>query len=416
MSHSTTLGERLRVLRRARKLSTTQLAQRVAISPSYVQKLESGARKAGPDLLASLSQALRCPPEALSGAPALPRDEERSQRDALSLLPRLRRLMLCHEAPEDLDRAPRPLPVLAAEVDRIAAARRDGRYLSSAPALPAVLRELTHTALTATAEDEARAAYRHLARTYRAVNSLAHKTGHHDLSLTALDRVRWAAARSGDPLLETTAGYLLAGAMLREGAHEAAHRRLTALRTALRRTRPERTAPTAEEAAVDGALLLKLAAVETRRNALLPARAHLREAAEISRRAGDRDSQAYETFFGPTNIRIHQVHVLVGTGEPERALAALRQWGDDGQEEWSPPTGTPGERAARHHLEVATARLATGDRTGAFAELGQARRIAPNLVRYHRHAQETAAALIRLDRHPANELTAFGQWAGITGR
>jgi transcriptional regulator with XRE-family HTH domain len=44
MSENLTLGDRLRIARRTRKLSAAQLAQKVAVSPSYVQKLESGAR------------------------------------------------------------------------------------------------------------------------------------------------------------------------------------------------------------------------------------------------------------------------------------------------------------------------------------------------------------------------------------
>ena len=59
------LGDRLRVARKTRGLSAAQLAQRVAVSPSLVQKLESGARKATPSLILALSRALHFGPDVL---------------------------------------------------------------------------------------------------------------------------------------------------------------------------------------------------------------------------------------------------------------------------------------------------------------------------------------------------------------
>ncbi|MFF2928069.1 helix-turn-helix domain-containing protein [Streptomyces celluloflavus] len=56
------LGDRLRVARKTRGLSAAQLAQRVAISVSLLQKLESGARKATPSLILALARALHFGP------------------------------------------------------------------------------------------------------------------------------------------------------------------------------------------------------------------------------------------------------------------------------------------------------------------------------------------------------------------
>lgn len=67
MSESLTLGDRLRAARRTRNPSTAQLAQKVAVSASYIQKLESGARKALPSLVLSLAKALHFGPEVLTG-------------------------------------------------------------------------------------------------------------------------------------------------------------------------------------------------------------------------------------------------------------------------------------------------------------------------------------------------------------
>ncbi|MFJ8602272.1 helix-turn-helix domain-containing protein [Streptomyces shenzhenensis] len=410
MSENLTLGDRLRVARRTRNLSTAQLAQKVAVSASYIQKLESGTRKASPSLVLSLAKALHFGPEVLTGQPYYGEPEAEDRVHAV--IPELRRLLLCYDSPDDLDIAPRTLPVLASEVDQVAALRRDARYAPMGPLLPPIITELTHVALGGRNGEQVKAFW-HLARAYRAVNSLAHKMGHHDLSNTALERVRWAADRSGDPLMQFTAGYLVAGAMLRQGAYSSARRKLVALRTELERLQPERSF-SADALAVDGALLLKLAVLEARENNPHRADAYLREAEQVARMAGNRDSLAYEMSFGPTNIRIHEVHTLIDMGDTEQALARLSEWSPVSGGEWAPPATTVGERSSHHFIDVASAKLAMGDRAGAFADLKQARKVAPNHTRFHPSVRETTAALLRMDSHPSNELSTFGSWAGTS--
>jgi transcriptional regulator with XRE-family HTH domain len=410
MSENLTLGDRLRTARRTRKLSAAQLAQKVAVSPSYVQKLESGARKASPSLTLALAKALRFGPEVLTGQPYY--GEPEAEDGVHAVIPELRRLLLCYDSPDDLEIAPRALPVLASEVDQVAALRRDARYAPMGPLLPPIITELTHVALGGGNGDRSKAFW-HLARAYRAVNSLAHKMGHHDLSNTALERVRWAADRSGDPLMQFTAGYLVAGAMLRQGAYSPARRKLLALRTELERFQPERSF-TDDALAVDGALLLKLAVLEARENNSDRADAYLREAEQVAALAGNRDSLAYEMSFGPSNIRIHEVHAMIDMGDTEQALARLTEWSPVSGGEWAPPSTTVGERSSHHFIDVASAKLAVGDRAGAFADLKRARKVAPNHTRFHPSVRETAAALLRMDAHPSNELSAFGSWTGIS--
>ncbi|MFJ7164140.1 helix-turn-helix domain-containing protein [Streptomyces globosus] len=409
MSENLTLGDRLRIARRTRKLSAAQLAQKVAISPSYVQKLESGARKASPSLVVALARALHFGPEVLTGQPYY--GEPEAEDGVHAVIPDIRRIMLCYDTPDELEIAPRPLSVLASEVDQVAALRRDARYAPMGPLLPPIITELTHLALTSRNGDQAKAFW-HLARAYRAVNSLAHKMGHHDLSNTALERVRWAADQSGDPLMKFTAGYLVAGAMLRQGAYSSARRKLQALRQELERLQPERSF-TNDALAVDGALILKLAVLEARENNPDRADDYLREAEAVARMAGNRDSLAYEMSFGPTNIRIHEVHAMIDMGDTEQALARLTEWSGVAGEDWVPPASTVGERSSHHFIDVASAKLAVGDRAGAFADLRRARKVAPNHTRFHPSARETMAALLRMDAHPSNELSAFGSWAGV---
>ncbi|MFC8124452.1 helix-turn-helix domain-containing protein [Streptomyces sp. NPDC057302] len=403
------VAKRLKTARKMRGLSAAQLAQRVNISDSYLKKIEAGSRKASARLLLDLARALHIGPEVLTGQPyyGSPEAEDRIQ----AVVPELRRLLLCYDSPDDLVTGPRSLAVLGSEVDQIAALRRDAKYAPMGPLLVPVVSELTHIALAGHNEDTTRTAYGHLARSYRAVNSLAHKMGHHDLSNTALERVRWAADRSGDPLMQVTASYLVAGAMLRTGAYQPARKLLDGLRPELERLMPER-AYSAEALALDGAIALKLAVVEARSGNRDAAEGYLEEAESISAWAGDVDSDAYEMSFGPTNIKIHRVHALIDACDTEQAVARLREWGTDGRV-WTPPSSTVGERASHHHIDTAHARLAEGDVRGAFGDLKQARLIAPNHTRFHPSARETTAALVRQDRSPSEELTHFAQWQGV---
>lgn len=287
--------------------------------------------------------------------------------------------------------------------------------------MPPVLTELTHVALsdrayvpgTTWSARDRQTAFFHLARAYRAVNSLAHKMGHVDLSNTALERVRWAAEQSGDPLMQVTAGYLVAGAMLRQGAFASARRKLLGLRAELERQQPEE-AYSLDALAVDGALVLKLAVIAARRNAPDAARDWLEEARQVAAAMGNVDSLAYETSFGPTNIRIHEFHTLVDVCATDEALARVRAWGRG--EEWAPPAGTVGERASHHYIDLAHAKVAESDRAGAFEALRTARRIAPNHTRFHPSARETAGVLLRTDRHPSDALLQFATWTGIHSR
>ncbi|MEU9396436.1 helix-turn-helix transcriptional regulator [Streptomyces sp. NPDC048324] len=410
MAENVTLGDRLRIARKIRRLSVAQLAQKVAVSPSYIEKLESGKRKAPLSLVLALAKALHFGVEVLTGQPYY--GEPEAEDGVHAVIPELRRIMLCYDTPDELDAAPRALPVLASEVDQVAALRRDARYAPMGPLLAPIITELTHVALNAQGDEE-RMAFWHLARAYRAVNSLAHKLGHHDLSTTSLERVRWAADQSRDPLMQVTAAYLVTGAMLRQGAYSSARRKLLALRRELERIQPERSY-TEDALAVDGALLLKLAVLEARENNPDHASDYLREAEQVSRMAGDRDSLAYEMSFGPTNIRIHELHAMIDMGDTEQALARLGEWAPSSGGEWMPPSTTVGERSSHHFIDVASAKLTTGDRAGAFADLQRARKVAPNHVRFHPSVRETTSALLRLETHPSNELSAFGSWAGLT--
>lgn len=407
---TTNVGREIRKMRKVRRLTVRQLADRVTISTSMLEKIESGNRQASSGLIAALARALSVGPDRLTGQPYMAGAEAEDRVQAV--IPDLRRILLTYNTPDDLTVAPRPLPVLAAEMATIAQLRQDGRYVQLAPLLPGILEELTHTALGARREDEQRVAYWWLARGYRAANSLAHKLGYHDLSATAVERTHWAADRSGDPLMQATAAYLRAGAMLRMGALGSARRILEGLEQEVERLAPE-AAMNDAQIALQGAILLKLAVLEARAQRPEAAWQRLAEARACAGLVGG-DSAHYEMSFGPSNVRIHQVAMLIEQGDTGQALARLREWGaDQDSVEWELPAGLAAERSSHHHIDVAVARLTEGDRDGSLADLLAARGASPAHTRYHPTVRSTTGTLVRLDRGQNDKLLQFARWVGV---
>jgi transcriptional regulator with XRE-family HTH domain len=407
--HTDSVGARIRQWRHTRLLSAQQLADKVHISANYLLKIESGRRTASRRVLLDLARALRVGIEVLDGQPEYGEPEQ--QEGVHAVMPELRRILLCYDQPDDLENAPRPLVVLGAEVDQVSAMRRDTLYATMGPLLAPLITELSHVALGATDEGEERRAFAHLALAYRAVNSLAHKLGYHDMSSTAIERLRWAASRAGDPLLEVMAEHLRLGALLRSGAYGQASRLIAQMEARLARIAGGRWDDTSRAAL--GAVRLKEVMVRARLGDVEGAMRMVEDAEEIAAASGGRDGVYYESTFGPTNIRIHEVAALVDIGDTAAAVRRVREWGrEQGRELWTPPRGTAPERSSHHHIDFAQAQLAEGDRAGAFVSLQEARRIAPQHTRFRPQARETVATLIRLERDAPETLAGLARWMG----
>jgi transcriptional regulator with XRE-family HTH domain len=376
------------------------LAEAVRISPSLLEKIERGDRNPDPSLIVALSKALRVGPDRLYGQPYLNGTER--EEGAQAVIPDLRRVLWTYDAPENLHAAPRPLSVLAAEMERVSQMRRDCRYTPMGAMLPGLLTELTHVALSSSGTQQAKAFW-WLALGYRAANSLCHKLGYHDLSMTAIERVKWAAARSDDPFMGVVGDYLLLGALLRQGAWEATDKLTALLKDELRGITDNVWNDTGR--GLMGSIILKEATALARRGDLDGCMTLLDEAGELADASRNVDGLYYETSFGPGNIMIHKVHALNnvkdGAGEAVRIA--------DGFE---PSETLPGERSSHHYIDLASAQLATNDRTGSLDSLWKARDIAPNHTRFHPTTRSTAAVLARLDRSTTERVTEYARWCG----
>jgi transcriptional regulator with XRE-family HTH domain len=400
VSEPSTIGKRIRAARKMRHMTVQALADAVNISPSLLEKFERGDRTPSPRHVLDLAKALRIGPDRLHGQPFLNGSE--SEDGVQAVIPDLRRIMLTYDSPEDPDAPPRPLDVVAAEMERVSQMRRDGQYVPMGPRLPALLTELTHIALDSPEGDRRERAFWWLAHGYRAANSLAHKLGYHDLSMTTIERFRWAAARSGDPYMDVIADYLQLGALLRQGAWGPATRLTVRLEQQIHDIAAGRFDNTAR--GLLGAVVLKTVAARARQGDLEGSTRAIEDAEEIAAASGGVDGVYYETSFGPGNVRIHEVHALIDIGDAATAVQRAS--------EFEPGPHLPGERRSHHYIDLAAAQLMIGDRSGAFASLQRAREIAPNHTRFHPTTRSTAAALVRLDRAAHDSVAGFARWSG----
>jgi len=390
------MGERLRTLRKLHDLTQRELAGLAGVSLSLISKVEAGQRPGTWDLAIGVARALHVDAVALLGQSA-----EISGGDGriAAALPGLRRSMAMYDFPPDSPDVPRPIAALADAVELAAAHRAAARYVQLGEALPSLIVELTQAAHGATSADQERAFWL-LAVAYRCADALAFKVGEMDLSTTAIDRIRWAAERSGDPLMVGTAAYVRGQTYLVTGAFDSGLRALTAASAGIER----QAAANPRAAAVYGALHMRAAVLAARGHKADEAWSHIEIAKAMSAVVGD-DVEWYYTSFGPSNVRIHEVAVAVELGDEREALARA---GD-----WIPSNAIPAERISHHLIDLARAQLWAADYPGALDSLLQARRVAPQHTRNHPMAVETARTLLHREQRRTDTAVGLATWLGI---
>jgi transcriptional regulator with XRE-family HTH domain len=386
---------------RARKLagfSQRQLAEKAHVSLSLLRKVEQGNRPASPAFVAAVARALGRTPDALYGQPF----EPTTQREAAvhAAIPELRRALVAFD---DNDR-PDPLPSLeelTAGLTRIRDAVRRARFGEATAALSDVLRGLHHVAELATDGQHRERIMAVLADGYSHTMGALYTLGYLDLAALAAERCRWAAAQSGDPLWPVVAEYNRAFILLYSGSYAAG------LRVIDRAYLASEALPSKPNTlAVRGALHLRGSILAARATDAQNAEAHLAGARELAERLTDTLVEDYGTNFRLSNVDIHSVAVPVelcdGTTAVTRGARLLL-----------PPETAPA-RLGHHHLDLARAWLLHGKRDQALTNLQEARRVAPELTRYHPQVHETIRALVRAERRRSDKLAAYACWAGVT--
>lgn len=116
------------------------------------------------------------------------------------------------------------------------------------------------------------------------------------------------------------------------------------------------------------------------------------------------DRVRYHLTFGPVNTSVHKVAAQVELRHPEVAAGKARAL--------RLPSSWPCTRRGHHHIDAARAFLAAADRDQALVSREQARRVAPQLTRYHPMAREAVRVLAGQYRRLGQDVRAPAAWMG----
>ncbi|WP_416874021.1 helix-turn-helix domain-containing protein [Kitasatospora sp. SC0581] len=389
MPETTTLGLRIETARHAAKLTRRQLEALSGVSYSTIRKVERAERWPGDGILEALTHALGRTPEDLLDGPG------RTDSRVHAAVPALQRAIAAYDLPED---GPvRPLPELAAAVDRAVEDRVQSQYARLAEDVPGLLAELFRAVDQALAADHAQAA-RCLALAIRSADAVAYKYGYRDLSARLVELMRWAAALAADPALEAAAAYVRMETFFSANQLDPG---LRSLRAAIDRVPPLSTESLRAAAA---ALHMRAAVVAGRMRRPDDAREHLRDAEALASRVRE---QLYDgTAVGPDSLEIHRLAVAVELGEPGDLREAV-----DAATRWAPPWDLPAERRSHYYIDLGRAQVQLGRPQHAADSLLVARQIAPQHVREHGQVRTELATMVRLTRGRDARVMALARWA-----
>ena len=382
-------GQAIAAARKARGLTQLELSRQAAVSLSLVRKIEQGSRPVTPGVRAALATVL---------GPVRPAGEDAPAPERIAtVLTQLRETMDAYDIPADPLPAPRPLAELRRMTGSATACRLASQYTQLAGQLPGLITDLTATALTSTGHEQEQA-FGLLALAYRAADAIADKHGYQDMSARATELIRWAAARSADPMLETMSAYVRAELFF-TGQH--ARSGLRILDTATGPVPPPGEIP---GLAMHGALNMRAAVLAARAGMPEEAADRMTEARAAARHVPD--GVYHGTAFGPSSVRVHELALAVEIGDIGHAVELAARW--------QPPRALPAERRSHFHIEAARAYCWAGHRDRAVTALWQARRAAPQHTRCNPAVGEIVAILIRTSRKPPPPLLQLASWIGLT--
>ncbi|MFI2026920.1 helix-turn-helix domain-containing protein [Streptomyces buecherae] len=261
------------------------------------------------------------------------------------------------------------------------------RYGPVGDMLPGLLAEAYATLRRTSGDDELLAT--------RALVSLLHlhqvflrRVGERKLSLRAADRAMQIADETGDLTLIAAAAWNVCGILTSSG--EVAES-LELARQTIAHCRPGDDA-TPEHLSAYGALHLAAVIAAVRDSKAPTAWDLLRSADSVASRLGS-DRNDFHTSFGPTNVRMHGVHLATEEGDVSEALRLA-----DDVEVPGPGGVLPLERTTRYQVEVMHAHRLSGDDFGALWTLRQIMELSPEEIKYFPLVQGTVQTLLKRSR------------------
>ncbi|MFF9690214.1 helix-turn-helix domain-containing protein [Streptomyces sp. NPDC014623] len=258
------------------------------------------------------------------------------------------------------------------------------RYAPVGDMLPGLLAEAYATIRVSSSEDELDAT--------RALVSLLHlhqlflrRVGERKLSLRAADRAMQIADDTGDPALIAASVWNVCGTLTSAG--EVAES-LDLARQTIAHCRPgENASP--EHLSAYGALHLAAVIAAVRDSKAPTAWDMLHAADDVAARLGV-DGNLFHTSFGPTNVRMHGVHLAAEEGDAVEALRLADNVEDN--------PALPLERRTRYMVEVMHSHRRTGDDFGTLHALRQIMDASPEEIQYFPLVREAVQSLLKRPR------------------
>jgi hypothetical protein len=248
-----------------------------------------------------------------------------------------------------------------------------------------------------------------VSRVYQLVASYLHKYGAPTAIQAALaaDRALAAAEQSGDPVHIGAAARRVAKSLVYQQRPEAAVEFATA---SARRLTDGLTERGPLGLSTLGMLYLSaaIAASAQERNT---ARVHaatdyVDEAGDVAERQGGDLDEDY-TMFGPTNVGLHRIDVMVRFEDGWSALEAADQLDPEAL------AGLSRERQAGHQVTMARASLLTRRKEAAAEALLEADRLAPEDVRGRPDTVKLVKDVVGATAQPGGELRALAERCGL---
>jgi transcriptional regulator with XRE-family HTH domain len=379
-------GQRVRRLRKRAGLTQAEFGARMERSQPWVSGVEKGDLELDSIMLVSrAARVLRVHPNEITGRPYNPGSPTEDRGHAA--ITGIRRVVQRFDLPPDWPVEPRPYADLVSAVAGLTTLRRAARYAELGETAPDVIREI-HAAAHAATGQAAEPLFGLLARAYKEADAVAHVLGYDDLSTLATERFRSAAARSGDPHLGGVGDFLRVRDLWALDLWTDA---LTVIDGTLNATDPS-SSP--EALSIWGSLQLRAAITAARASNAAQAWDRIRSAEEGAARL-ESDADPYELTFTAANVAIHAVSVAVEMADGARAaalVAATRL-----------PANVPKSRRGRYHLDAARGAVFYGDFDQALAQIEQAERLAPLMVRNNPMARSTVRSLLAHERRSQRE-------------
>lgn len=404
------IGRRIAYWRDRRGLTQTEFGRLMSQTKRWVQDLEGGKRQTDPRLsvLQRAADVLRIPLEQLLTDQPIPTNAlTPPPGDVVGVLGVLDR----HDMTTgrfDLVSAPPSLADLRRSLVYCCEAFQVCHYATLGRQLPALLLG-AHQAAAAAPSDKVCAAQALLSRVYQLTTSFLHKYGESTTVQAAIaaDRALAAAERSGDPVQIGAASRRVAKSLSYQNRPQAA---VDFAAAAASRLRSDLEARGPLGLSTLGMLYLNAAiaasAQQRSASAVGAAEGYVEEAADVADQQG-RDLDEDYTQFGPTNVDLYRIDVLVRFEDGWSALDAA-----DGLDD-AALAGMSRERRSQHHITKARAALLTRRKDDAVRELLNAEELAPEEVRGRQTVVNLVKDLVGATPVPGAQLRGLAQRCGL---